>query len=173
MGRSAGRQNSGRRLRNEGAATPLLPHQQAAACTHATLRPRHEHRRTICRTSRNVRSPDNRTVRRRATLSGHKRSRPSLSTSFSPIRTSRAAILRDPFDYGVEAEAVLSARLRWLHTIICRRIRPCGAPESKSYLAQSPLFRGRAAGRWSDQSGSVVQRRCGLTWLLRRQRRSW
>ena len=36
---------------------------QAAACTHATLHLRHEHRRTICRMSDNARSQDNHTAR--------------------------------------------------------------------------------------------------------------
>src|SRR6266851_4558010 len=47
---------------------PRRPHHHLAAYTDATPRPRREHRRTICRTSRSVRSPDNRTARRWATL---------------------------------------------------------------------------------------------------------
>jgi len=48
----------------EGLAKPRRPHHHLAACTDATPRPRREHRRTICRISRSVQSPDNRTARR-------------------------------------------------------------------------------------------------------------
>jgi hypothetical protein len=43
---------------------PRRPHHHLTAYTDATLRPRREHRRTICRISRSARSPDNRTARR-------------------------------------------------------------------------------------------------------------
>jgi hypothetical protein len=62
---------------------PRRPLLQAAACTDATLRPRHEHRRTICRISGNARSQDNRMARRWARL-------PDISSS-----RLRSAIIAD------------------------------------------------------------------------------
>src|SRR5216683_1436309 len=72
---------------------PRRPHHLAAAYTDATLRLRHEHRKTICRTSRSERSPDNRTARRSATLPEQALRALALAFPFSHRHILRVVIL--------------------------------------------------------------------------------
>jgi len=102
------------------------PHHQRAACTDATLRPRREHRRTICCISRSAQSPENHTAHRWATLPDTSAPGQCFPLPLIPLMP-RAAILR----VLSSPESGVSAQVYSPYGII---------PTMKSFLRQTSLL---------------------------------